>query len=102
MAYSKAKLKSSSDKASPCFKPFWIGKLFAGNLLRSRCLRTIVRRLLFFEIEIEEGSYNVGRSTHILLERILVSKDYRNNWLTEKREMSVILKRKNEVPITGV
>jgi hypothetical protein len=27
MAYSKEKLKSSSDKASPCFKPFWIGKL---------------------------------------------------------------------------
>jgi hypothetical protein len=24
---SKAKLKSSGDKASPCFKPFWIGKL---------------------------------------------------------------------------
>jgi hypothetical protein len=27
MAYSKAKLKSSGDKASPCFRPFWIGKL---------------------------------------------------------------------------
>jgi hypothetical protein len=27
MAYSKAKLKSSCDKASPCFKPFWKGKL---------------------------------------------------------------------------
>jgi hypothetical protein len=27
MAYSKAKLKSSGDKASPCFKPFWTGKL---------------------------------------------------------------------------
>jgi hypothetical protein len=24
MAYSKAKLKSSGDKASPCFRPFWI------------------------------------------------------------------------------
>jgi hypothetical protein len=27
MAYSKAKLKSSGDKASSCFSPFWIGKL---------------------------------------------------------------------------
>jgi hypothetical protein len=25
MAYSKAKLKSSGDKASPCFRPFWFG-----------------------------------------------------------------------------
>jgi hypothetical protein len=25
MAYSKAKLKRSGDKASPCFRPFWIG-----------------------------------------------------------------------------
>jgi hypothetical protein len=27
MAHSKAKLKSSGDIASPCFRPFWIGKL---------------------------------------------------------------------------
>jgi hypothetical protein len=27
MAYSKAKLKSSGDKASPCFRPFRIRKL---------------------------------------------------------------------------
>jgi hypothetical protein len=27
MAYSKAKLKSSGNKASPYFRPFWIGKL---------------------------------------------------------------------------
>jgi hypothetical protein len=27
MAYSKARLKSSGDKESHCFKPFWIGKL---------------------------------------------------------------------------
>jgi hypothetical protein len=27
MAYSKAKFKSSEDKASSCFRPFWIGKL---------------------------------------------------------------------------
>jgi hypothetical protein len=28
MAYSTAKLKSSGDRASPCFRPFWIGKLW--------------------------------------------------------------------------
>jgi hypothetical protein len=27
MAYSKGKLKSSDDKASPSLKPYWIGKL---------------------------------------------------------------------------
>jgi hypothetical protein len=27
MAYYKAKLKSSGDRASPCYRPFWIGKL---------------------------------------------------------------------------
>jgi hypothetical protein len=27
MAYSKAKLKSSGDRASPCLRPFWIGQL---------------------------------------------------------------------------
>jgi hypothetical protein len=27
MAYSKAKLKSSGDRESPCFRPFWMGKL---------------------------------------------------------------------------
>jgi hypothetical protein len=27
MAHSKAKLKSSGDKTSPYFRPFWIGKL---------------------------------------------------------------------------
>jgi hypothetical protein len=27
MAYSKANLKSGGDKTSPCFRPFWIGKL---------------------------------------------------------------------------
>jgi hypothetical protein len=27
MVYSKAKLKSGGDRASPCFRPLWIGKL---------------------------------------------------------------------------
>jgi hypothetical protein len=40
MAYSKAKLKSSGDKASPCFILFWIGKI------SEKCLR--IQTLLFF------------------------------------------------------
>jgi hypothetical protein len=28
MAISKAKLKGSGVKASPCFRPLWLGKLF--------------------------------------------------------------------------
>jgi hypothetical protein len=27
MTYSKAKLKSGGDRAYPCFRTFWIGKL---------------------------------------------------------------------------
>jgi hypothetical protein len=27
MKYSNAKLKSSGDRESPCFRPFWMGKL---------------------------------------------------------------------------
>jgi hypothetical protein len=27
MTHCKTKLKSSGDKASPCFKPFWAGEL---------------------------------------------------------------------------
>jgi hypothetical protein len=40
MAYSRAKLKSNGDKASPCFRPFWIGKLLSvsteDNILASK------------------------------------------------------------------
>jgi len=32
MAYSKAKLKSSGDRASPCFRPFLIGNLSLINV----------------------------------------------------------------------
>jgi hypothetical protein len=39
MVYSQAKLKSSGDKASPCFKPFWIEKL------SDKCL--LIRTLLY-------------------------------------------------------
>jgi hypothetical protein len=33
MPYCKAKLKSSGVRASPCFRPFWIGKLSGKCLL---------------------------------------------------------------------
>jgi hypothetical protein len=45
MAYSKAKLKSSGDKASPCFRPFWIGKL-SDKCLPIRTLLYVGRRLV--------------------------------------------------------
>jgi hypothetical protein len=33
MAYSKAKFKSKGDKASPCFRPFWMGNVLDKYLL---------------------------------------------------------------------
>jgi len=35
-AYSKAKLKGNDDKASPCFRPFWIWMHWT-NLCLWRC-----------------------------------------------------------------
>jgi hypothetical protein len=46
MAYSKAKLKSSGDKASPCFRPVWIGKLSDKCLpirTSNNCTKEIIR-----------------------------------------------------------
>jgi len=37
MAYSKAKLKSNGNKASPCFKPFLIGNM------SDKCLLTVLQ-----------------------------------------------------------
>jgi hypothetical protein len=43
MAYSKAKLKSSGDGASPCFRPFWIGKLSDNSVdIVKFALRTVI------------------------------------------------------------
>jgi hypothetical protein len=44
MACSKAKLKSSGDKASPSFRPFWIGKL------SDKCLP--IRTLLYVSFKL--------------------------------------------------
>jgi hypothetical protein len=40
MAYCKAKLNSSDDKKSPCFGPFWIGKLSIKTTINA-CKMTI-------------------------------------------------------------
>jgi hypothetical protein len=54
MAYSKAELKSSGDKTSPCFSPFWIKNyqtnvcLYGGfldwtlDLFDTRCLQFLI------------------------------------------------------------
>jgi hypothetical protein len=54
MAYCKAKLKSSGDKASPSFRPFWIGKLtdkWPSELimlfLKNLCFSHFVQRCTF-------------------------------------------------------
>ena len=48
MAYSKAKLKSSGDRASPCFKPFLIGNL-SDTFLPTRTLLYVSVRLIFIK-----------------------------------------------------
>jgi hypothetical protein len=48
MAYYKAMLISSGDEASPCFRPFWIGKV------SDKCLP-------------------IWTSTHILFKHILIN-----------------------------
>ena len=43
MAYSKAKLNSNGDRASPCFKPFLIGNMSDKFLPTRTLLRVSVR-----------------------------------------------------------
>jgi hypothetical protein len=52
MANSKGKMKSCGDKASPCFTPFWIGKLSDKGLpIRTlQTLRTVEMAVLVPEI----------------------------------------------------
>jgi hypothetical protein len=42
MAYSKAKLKSSDDKVSPCFRPFWIQSALLNFLLLKYLFVTVI------------------------------------------------------------
>jgi len=48
MAYSKAKLKSNGDRASPCFKPFLIGYISDKFLPTQTLLYVSVRHV--FEV----------------------------------------------------
>jgi len=50
MAYSKAKLKSSCVRASPCFRPFVIGNL-SDTFLPTRNLLNISGRLIFIKLK---------------------------------------------------
>ena len=55
MAYSKAKLKSIGDRASPCFKPFLIGNL-SDTFLPTRTLLYVSVRL-FMMRDIQQWKY---------------------------------------------
>jgi hypothetical protein len=46
MAYSKAELKSNDDGASPCFRPFWIGKLTDKCLLIRTLIYVLFKHIL--------------------------------------------------------
>jgi hypothetical protein len=48
MAYSKSKLKSSGDRASPCFSLFWIGRLL------DKCLP--IRTLLYVSFKVKHNT----------------------------------------------
>jgi hypothetical protein len=50
MAYSKAKLKSNGDRASPCFKPFLIGNVSDKFLLTLTLLYVSVRHIIIIII----------------------------------------------------
>ena len=49
MAYSKAKLKSNGDGASPCFKPFLIGNM-SDKFLPTRTLLQVSFRHVFISL----------------------------------------------------
>jgi hypothetical protein len=56
MAYSKAKLKSSGDKASPCFRPFWMGKLSHKCLPLQTSLHVSISSTVFAQLLRNSGS----------------------------------------------
>jgi hypothetical protein len=49
MAYTKAKLKRSGDKASPCFRRFWTGKI-TDKYLPIRALLQILLKLILIRL----------------------------------------------------
>ena len=59
MTYSKAKLNSNGDRASPCFKPFLIGNL-SDNFLPTRTLLYVSVKHIFI-------NFRLGISNDVLL-----------------------------------
>ena len=64
MAYSKAKLKSSGDRASPYFKPFLTGNL-SDTFLPTRTLLYVSVRLIFINLTSFLGIPNSMRIKYI-------------------------------------
>jgi hypothetical protein len=62
-AYSKGKFKSSGDKASPCFGPFWTGEL-SEKCLPIWILLYILLKHILFSITNFMGSQNSMRILH--------------------------------------
>jgi hypothetical protein len=73
MAYFKAKLKSSGDRASPCFRPFWIGKL------SDKCLP--IRTLLYAKLSYSQQIYQVLCESRLHFSYLQFSEDIRAAWM---------------------
>jgi hypothetical protein len=65
MAYSKEKLKSNGDRASPCFKPFLIGNM-SDKFLPTRTLLYVSIRQIFISLTSFLGIRNSMRIERIL------------------------------------
>ena len=72
MAYSKAKLKSNGDKASPCFKPFLIGNMSDKFLPTWTPLCVSVRHILTSLTSF----MGIPNSMRILYKTYLLTKSY--------------------------
>jgi len=72
MTYSKAKLKSNGDRASPCFKPFLIGNL-SDNFLPTRTLLYVSVRHIFISLTSFLG---IPNSIRILYKTSLLTESY--------------------------
>ena len=64
MAYSKAKLKSNGDRASPCFKPFLIGNM-SDKFLPTRTLLYVSVRHIFTSLTSFLGIPNSRRILYL-------------------------------------
>jgi hypothetical protein len=60
MAYSRAKFKSNGDKASPCFRPFWMGNV------PNKYLTTSIWTLLFYYYHFSEHNLRKHKAKYFL------------------------------------